>query len=79
MHTGTDVRMQVSTLDPGVWLLVFVISRYAHLCLHKPPLIVRNLGLPALFPVGIHFKKWSTLISQNNDFIMVHLHALEVL
>lgn len=49
--------MQVSTQDPGVSFLVSVISRYAHLCLHKPSLVARNLGLPALFPLGIRFLK----------------------
>lgn len=76
---GMDVHMQVSTQDPAVWLLVFVIFRYAHLCLHKPSLVVRNLGLPVLFPLSIHFKKLSTLIPQSNGFIMVCLHALQVL
>jgi len=37
-----DAHMKVSTQDQGVWLLVFVISSYAHLCLHKRSLMVRN-------------------------------------
>lgn len=48
---------------PGIWLRLFVISVYAHLCLYKPSLVVRNLGLPALFPLGIRFKN-SDLLEQ---------------
>lgn len=78
MYMGTDARTQISTQDPGVWLLVFVISMHACACISLSWWL-EVWGFQHFFHLGIHFKKWSTLISQNNDFIMVCLHALAVL
>lgn len=82
MFVGLGIPVQSSTQEPDVCLVVFVVGRLVHFCLHKS-LSVNLIVSVLFFPLGIYClrkkkKAKPKPLSQNGACIMAYLHTLEI-
>lgn len=70
MFVGLGIPVQSSTQEPDVCLVVFVVGRLVHFCLHKS-LSVKLIVSVLFFPLGIYCLRKKKKQNQNHSLIMV--------